>query len=300
MPATAVLLLAFGGPETLADVAPFLARLTGRTLAPAAVDRVVERYRTIGGGSPLSRLVQEQACALERELSRSGATARVNPAFRYAPPDIPSVVARLVGDGYTKFIALSNSPHYARITTGAYLDALRSAASEYGATVLAADPYFAHPEFMDALAAQARAAIASTQSSDRPFLVFTAHSLPRDEIAANDRYVVELHTTITGVVERLHVRDWAIAYQSKGMGQGEWLEPALEDVLRQVAATGNRTVVVCPVGFTTDHVETLYDLDVMAAAAARDLSLNFRRAAALNAHPAFIRALASVVRPHLN
>ncbi len=151
----------------------------------------------------------------------------------------------------------------------------------------------------DALAAEARLALARLPHANRAHLVLTAHSLPLEHIAAGDPYVEQLRATVAGVLGRLPGHDWSLAYQSKGMGQGEWLEPPAETVLEGLARDGVTDVALLPVGFNADHVETLYDIDVLIAGKARSLGLAFQRAAAPNTAPLFIAALAAAVRRHL-
>lgn len=299
MARTAVMLMAFGGPGTIQQVAPFMAKLMGRPPAPPILERVVGRYRAIGGGSPLPGIVREQAEALARQLAASGTPVTVCAAFKYAEPSIREAVRQLAAAGCERIVGVSDSPHDTRVTTGAYLEELRSAGAESGVHVVAADPYYAQPHFLDGIAERAKLARSVLPEPERAYLVFSAHSLPVEYVETGDPYVDELHATIAGVMERLPGHDWQLAYQSRGMGLGQWLEPTVEIVLEGLATAGRRQVLLIPVGFTCDHVETLYDIDVAIAGKARELGITFQRAGALNAAPAFIRALSAAVRPHL-
>lgn len=300
MARTGVILMAFGGPESIEQVGPFMAKLMGRPPAPPILERVVARYRTIGGGSPLARIVREQAAALERLLAADGTPATVRAAFKYTEPAIGAAVRELARAGCERIVGVSDSPHHTRVTTGAYLEELRSAGAERAVQVVAADPYYDRPHFLDGIAERAEQARGMLQQPDQAYLIFSAHSLPVEYVETGDPYVAELLATVAGVLERLPGHEWQLAYQSRGMGQGRWLEPTVETVLEGLAADGRGQVLLIPVGFTCDHVETLYDIDVAIAGKARELRITFQRAAALNAAPAFIRALAAAIRPHLS
>lgn len=327
MSGTGIILISFGGPEKLEQVAPFMTRLTGRPLPAEAVERVVERYRRIGGGSPLPRIAREQAAALQKrltgqmmpvvgsgvhtvdeapaipELGRAGHAIPerlvVRAAFKYADPSIADVVCELAQAGYERVIGVSLSAHYTRIGVGAYFAELRAASQKHGLTAVAADLYYAEPHFLDGLAAGLRRALAALSDSRGACLVFSAHSLPMEEVESGDPYVTQLQATVDGLLARVPGYEWRIAYQSRGSASGRWLEPTVEATLQELAQQGRRRVVLMPIGFTADHVETLYDLDIVAAGRAKELGLEFVRAGTLNTAPPFIETLASVVRPHL-
>ncbi len=295
---TAVLLMAFGGPETLEQVGPFMARLIGRQPAPQVVERVAERYRVIGGGSPLPRIVRAQAQALEQELAQDGAPT-VRAAFKYADPSISSAVRELTKNGCKRVIGISLSPQRARVTSGAYADELLAAGKENGVEVVLGNDYYAEPHFVDGIADLTKRALSSFSSPKDVTIVFSAHSLPVEHVEDGDPYVEQLLATIAGVLQRIPPHDWQLAFQSRGMSAGKWLEPQVEDVLQELAAKRRSRVLLVPIGFTCDHVETLYDIDVAIAGRARELGLEFVRAGALNASKSFIEALAAVARPHL-
>ncbi|MCL5962042.1 MAG: ferrochelatase [Chloroflexi bacterium] len=295
---TAVLLMAFGGPETLEQVGPFMARLIGRQPAPQVVERVAERYRVIGGGSPLPGIVRAQAQALEQELARDGAPV-VRAAFKYADPSISSAVRELAKNGCKRVIGISLSPQRARVTSSAYADELLAAGKENGVETVQGNDYYAEPHFVDGIADLTKQALSSFSSPKDVTIVFSAHSLPVEHVEDGDPYVEQLQATIAGVLQRIPSHDWRLAFQSRGMGAGKWLEPQVEDVLQELAAKGRSRVLLVPIGFTCDHVETLYDIDVAIAGRARELGLEFVRAGALNASKSFIEALAAVARPHL-
>ncbi|MBI4319220.1 MAG: ferrochelatase [Chloroflexi bacterium] len=298
MTKTAVLLLAFGGPASLDEVGPFMSRLMGRQPSPQVVERVVERYRLIGGGSPLPGIARELAEALSQRLAGEGVSA-VGFGFKYTDPTISDAVRGLAQSGHGRIVGVSLSAHYTRVSTGAYFEELRAAGQANGVEVVVADSYHAEPRFVDGIAAQACVALANLSDGEDAFLVFSAHSVPVEYIEAGDPYVEQLQATVDSVLALVPGHDWRLAFQSRGMGQGNWLEPTVETVLEELASTGKTKVVLVPVGFTLDHVETLYDIDILIAGKARGLGLEFARAGVLNASAPYIEALAAVVRPRL-
>ncbi|TAK34548.1 MAG: ferrochelatase [Chloroflexota bacterium] len=298
MSRSAVLLMAFGGPETEEQVAPFMTRLMGRPPAPPVLARVVERYRIIGGGSPLPRIAREQAAALERQLASEGAPS-VRVAFMYSDPSIPSAIQALAAAGVQRVVGVSLSAHYARVSSGAYAIDLAAAGQKHGVEVRMAGQYHAAPCFLDGLAESARAALDRLSAPDDTEVIFSAHSLPLEHVEGGDPYVDQIGETMAGVMARLPQLTWQLAYQSRGMTGDRWLGPTVEETLEELSARGRKRVLLIPVGFTAEHVETLYDIDVLIAGKAREMGLEFVRAAALNSSPYLIEALAAVVRPHL-
>ncbi|MFN8545453.1 MAG: ferrochelatase [Candidatus Binatia bacterium] len=194
----------------------------------------------------------------------------------------------------------SSSPHASEAGRERYMETVAAGCAALGARaprITYAPQWHVHPGFIEAIAAGVRSALERIPVARRTAarLVFTAHSIPRATAEASP-YVAQLTASAAAVATALAWPRWQIAYQSRsGSPRDPWLEPDVNDVLRALAADGVRDVVVSPIGFVCDHVEVLYDLDVEAAATARDLGLGFARASAVNDHPAFIRMLAEVV-----
>jgi protoporphyrin/coproporphyrin ferrochelatase len=296
MPGPAVLLLAFGGPETLDDVAPFMERLMGRVPPPAAVQSASAKYELIGGGSPLPEMVGHQAHALRAALD---GVADVFVGMRYSAPTIEEVVARITHAGHAPIVALSLSPQYSAVSTGAYEQALEAAcdAAGYEGDVHFVESWHDEPGFLDALADRVIHERLDPAVEAWP-VILTAHSLPETD-AGLERYVTEVSETVSGVVTRACLDVWRMAYQSRGRAECNWLGPAIEEVMEDVALGGAGGVVVAPVGFVTEHMETRYDLDIVARRQADELGLGFARVPTLGTHPVFIEALAGIVRAHL-
>lgn len=289
MPGADVALLAFGGPETVADVAPFVAALTGVAPAPGLLAAAVARYETIGGGSPLPAITRRQAVALQDALSaRLDGAVRVRPGFLYCSPTVADCLAELDGPAT---VVLPLSPFSSRLTTGAYRAALASAGR---AELPLLDGWHVDPRYVAALGRRIGESLAGADAQE-PAVLFTAHNVPRGTIAAGDPYVDQLHETIAQLLPVLMPGDWRLAFQSKGRRGGEWLEPEAADAVRELAAAGWKDLLVVPLGFVADHVETLYDLDVELRQVVEGCGLRFLRSLGLNDWPPFIEALAGIV-----
>jgi len=301
--ADAVLLIAFGGPESRADVRPFLDNvLRGRPVPRARFEEVVHHYEVIGGHSPLNALTFRQAAALEALLRAEGPGLPVYVGMRNWTPYVADTLARMRDDGVRHALAIVLAAHRTEASWERYresVDAARAALGDGAPTVAYAPSWYAHPRFVEAMADCTRAALtalAPASEDAAPALVFTAHSIPVG-MAAASLYVQELETSCRLVAAALAIDDFVLAYQSRsGNPREPWLEPDVNDLIRARAERGTRAMVLVPIGFVCDHVEVLYDLDVEASATAAAAGVRLVRAAAVNDHPAFVRMLAEIVR----
>lgn len=293
----ALLLMAFGGPATLDEVGPFMTRLMRREPPPASVESAKERYRLVGGRSPLPAMVQDLADAVGEALAGD---VDVSFGMRYSEPFIADAVAELVRSGHRTFVAISLSPQYSEVSSGAYEKALLEAADAARAgEFLLVQSWHTRDGFLDALAdrlAEARKALGPARADWR--VVFTAHSLPETD-GGVERYRREVSETVEAVADRAGIADWSLAFQSRGRSPGRWLGPDLEEVLGERARAGASGVVVAPAGFVTEHMETLYDLDVEAREVAERLGMGFARVPAVGTHQAFVGALAGMAREYV-
>jgi ferrochelatase len=295
---TAVILIALGGPGNLDEVGPFMAAFMGRPAPPPVVAAVIERYKLIGGRSPLPDLVKAQAGTLEKEL---GSGFRVYEGFRYSIPTVAESFDLAVKDGARRVIALSMSPFATEVTTGAYRSAFEAAwAGDVKRTFIAS--WHDNPLFIKAWQEQVVRGLLYFPEDRRKnaVVIFTSHSIPVRYIAAGDPYQRQVEETVQLVVKNLDIRSWRVAWQSKGSRATEpWLEPEVEPTLDHIAQDGYHDVLEVPIGFTCDHMETLYDIDIVHRAHAKKLGLEFERAESLNTSPLFIKALADVVEKNL-
>jgi protoporphyrin/coproporphyrin ferrochelatase len=288
-----VALLAFGGPGSTQQIPDFLQRMTGRPANPETLNVVEARYELIGGGSPLPDITARQALALQARLIQELAfPIRVRRGFLFTEPTVAECLAEL--DGH-EVVALPLSPFSSRLTSGKYREALDVAG---GDKVPLLEGWYANRGFVKAISRRAAAALDGCDVNEWAVL-FTAHNVPLETIMEGDPYVEQLQQCIAQLVPALVPGDWRFAFQSKGRGGGEWLEPEVDDVVRTLAEEGWKKVLVVPVGFVSDNVETLYDLDIVVRKQIEEAGMEYRRSAALNDSPPFIEALADVVIDYL-
>jgi ferrochelatase len=306
----AILLLAFGGPESLDDVKPFVTNVLasrGRTPDEAQIESVIERYKLIGGKSPLLKITRSQAEALEKVLREEGKPLKVYIGMRHWHPFIKDTLAEIQKDGINKVLALTLAPHNSKAVIGGYIQTVVKALEELksGKKLSYVKSWHAHPLFLNALKEKILDGLSrfSDKVRNKVQLIFSAHSLPVS-LVQGDPYVEQLTETINGVLKTIDQTEgpiqWHRAYQSKGGGPVEWLGPDIESVLKMLAERGDENVLLIPVGFVSDHVEILYDIDILAKETAEDLGMTFRRTSSLNDSPAFIKALAAVVTENLS
>jgi ferrochelatase len=282
----AVVLMAYGSPETADDVRPYLEDIReGRPVSDHAVRELGERYRRIGGRSPLAEITERQRAALEAELG-----IPVHVGMKHWRPRIADAVERALEGGADKVVGLVLAPHYSALSIGGYRERLDSALGGRAALVFV-ESWHDHGPFLDLLAARVRGTDAH--------VVFTAHSLPARIRVTGDPYEAQLLESSSAIAERAALRSWSFAYQSASATGEPWLGPDILEELVSLAAAGVRDVLVCPVGFVSDHLEILWDLDIEAQEKAAELGLAFDRIDSLNDDPAFIAALAGLVRQTL-
>jgi len=297
MPRDAVLLMAYGSPDSLDQVEAYYTDIRrGNPPPPALLEELIGRYRAIGGGSPLSRIVERQRAATEAELARRGRPIPVYAGMRHIAPRIASIVEGMARDGVERFVAIALAPQ--RSSNGAgYRRAVQAGLDAVGAGAPAAnfvESWHDQPRFIEALAIATREAMDRFADPEKVRVLFTAHSLPARVVAEGDRYPDEVAATARLVAERLGLSRYERAFQSAGRTGEEWLGPDLRDELRRLAAEGVRELVVSPVGFVAEHLEVLYDIDIEAQAVAHEVGILLERARSLNDDEGFIAALADV------
>ena len=285
---TGVILMTYGAPAGDEDVAAYLGRVRGREPTPELVLEMRRRYRLIGG-SPLIEITRAQAEALARVL---GTDFRVRAGMRFSEPAIDSEIRELVSEGATRIVGVPMSPQWSdRLMAGYELAVADSSTVPF----TLARSWWCAPSFVAAIAQATRESLSKLAASS-PAIVLTAHSLPRRVFEAEPGYVEELQQTARAVAEQAGLERWSFAYQSAGHTAEEWLRPDLVELFPSLAAEGVTDVLVVPVQFLADHLEVLYDLDIAAAAQAREAGLRYHRIPMPNTRPDFIEALASIVR----
>ncbi|MCK4846608.1 MAG: ferrochelatase [Deltaproteobacteria bacterium] len=298
----AVLLLAFGGAESIEDVRPFVEnilreRMAGRPVPDGMITEIEERYELIGGSSPLLEITRAQACALEDALAKAGDERKVYVGMRYWKPYMKDTIKDMVADGVTEAVVVIMAPQTSNAATGGYLTDLTAIVEAEGNPfeVNYVKSWHAHPLFVEAVKTNIDAALGRLEVTDSEdiLIVFSLHSLPVPSVH-KDKYLLKIAESITAVMDGYDF-EWKLSYQSKGGGKFPWLSPATEDVLDDAVIEGNKAVVVVPLGFAADHVETLYDIDILFKDKAKSIGLNYERSASLNTSPKFIEMLAEVV-----
>ncbi len=312
-PRRGVLLMAYGGPARLEDVAAYYTDIRrGVPPPPDLLAELIGRYRAIGGGSPLSAIAERQRAALERELARRGSASRgsasgaspsraspvmVRAGMRHTAPRLATVVETMASEGVEELVALALSPQRSPGIVG-YAEPVRSALRALGPaapTVRFVGSWHDEPRLIEALATATLEALATVSPGSRVRVLFTAHSLPERLGAEADAYRREVDRTAGLVAARTGLATYGVALQSAGRTGEAWLGPELRSEIRRLAADGIQTFVICPVGFVSDHLEVLYDIDIDARAVARDAGATLVRARSMNDDPVFVAALADLV-----
>jgi ferrochelatase len=297
----ALLLVSFGGPEGMDDVMPFLANVVrGRNVPEERLRLVARNYERFGGRSPLPEQCRALVKALEGELDRNGPRLPVYWGNRNWHPFLSDTLRRMAGDGVRHALAFFTSAYGSYPGCRQYLEDVERARAEVGEAAPQVDKlraFYNHPGFVEPLVERVGAAFERIERPRRATarLVYTAHSLPKALAAASD-YEAELRETARLVSERLGRPEFALVYQSRSGPPGQpWLEPDVVEHLRALASEGVKDVVVAPIGFLSDHMEVVYDLDTDASSRALELGLNLVRAATVGTHPRFVRMIRELV-----
>lgn len=295
MSSTAIILTALGGPSDIGDVGHFMAAFLGRPAPEQVVSAVIERYKRIGGRSPLPEIVKAQADALGRVL---GGGFRVYEGFAYLRPLINEAVSRAASEGADRIIGLSMSPFETAVTSGVYKAAFESAESRVPKLFIPS--WHDNPLFINAWVEKIQSAKQKFGDNAKTAWIFTSHSIPKKYIEAGDPYLSQIQQTVALIIASAGIKHWRIAWQSKGARATEpWLEPEVEPTIDRLKADGFETVIEVPVGFTCDHMETLYDIDIVHRAYAERIGFGFGRVESLNTSDAFIAALADIIKRHI-
>ena len=283
---TAVVLMAYGSPGRIEDIGAYLEDIReGRPVSDEAVAELTERYRRIGGRSPLDEITERQRAALERELG-----VPVHVGMKHWRPRIAEAVEASLAGGAERVVGVVLAPHYSALSIAGYRERLK-AALDGRAELRFVESWHDHEPFLRVLADRVRGTDAH--------VVFTAHSLPERILAMGDPYRDQLLETSRLVAERAGIERWSFAFQSASQTGEPWLGPDIFEELDALHDQGVREVLVCPVGFVSDHLEILWDLDVQARERATELGLQLDRIESLNDDPAFVRALAELLRQAL-
>ena len=303
----ALLFVSFGGPEGPDEVMPFLRRVTkGREVPEERLLEVAKHYEALGGRSPINEQNRAFIEALGAELGRRGRKLPIRFGNRNWHPLLETTLAGLKAEGSRRVLAFVSSAFSSYSGCRQYREDIAealAAAGEGGPEVDKVRVFFNHPGFVEAVADRLRVALEGFPPAmrDEVALVFTAHSIPR-AMAERCSYVEQLEESAALAIERLGGgRCWELAFQSRsGPASVPWLEPDILDVVRRNAAEGKPGLLVMPLGFLSDHVEVIYDLDHEARSLAEELGLRFERASTVGCHPAFVGAAADLIEERLD
>ena len=300
---TGVLLMAYGTPDRPDEVEPYFTHIRGgRTPSPEAVARLRQRYEQVGGRTPLLDIARRVRDDLEQRLNGDSANGRRYRAYvgmKHWHPFIEDVLPRIAEDGVTELVAVALAPHYSRMSIGAYREAVERATARMPSapSVRFVESWHLHPPFLRVIADGILAALGRWSPSARSQVVtlFSAHSLPQRIREWNDPYEAQLLESCDAVARLAGLDNWRFAWQSAGDTGEPWLGPDIGSVLRRLHEGGARHVLSVPIGFVSDHLEVLYDIDHEAVQLADSLGMTLRRTPMPNADPAFVQALASLV-----
>jgi protoporphyrin/coproporphyrin ferrochelatase len=292
-----LLVMAYGGPDNLDEVEPYLLDVRGyRPTAPEIIDEVRRRYREIGGRSPILEQTREQAAALETVLNGTRQEFKAFVGMRHWHPYIKDTLDKMRAQGIERTVGLIMAPQYSRMSVEAYYKKI----FETGSSVEVAPIKDWHllPGYIDALVSRARAALERFPAEVRSHVpaIFSAHSLPERILEWNDPYPDQLLATAEAVLQRLDDQPYDFAYQSAAISNEPWLGPDVSVLIQRYAADGKKSLVICPIGFVCEHVEVLYDIDVVYQKLARSLGVRLERIEMVHTHPQMIAGLADLVR----
>jgi protoporphyrin/coproporphyrin ferrochelatase len=295
----AILLLAHGAPDRLEDIPEFLLNVrAGRELPETAIEEIVRRYRQVGGGSPLATITGRQAEALACRLGY-----RVYVGMRNWKPFVADAVRRLDHDGVDNVVAICLAPQNSRTSIGLYRQHLSSAIERVAPhlRVEFVESWHDNGDLIAAFAEKvtdARERIAASSCAAAP-VIFTGHSVPQRTVEEGDPYQAQVLETARLVAERVGLSNWRVAFQSQGMTMEPWIGPTVESQIDGLAAAGHRHVLLVPIGFVSDHVEILYDVDVAFRDYGKARGVKVWRSESLNDSPLLIEALAGIASGHM-
>jgi len=298
--------MAHGAPTSVDDIPLYLRNIRGGTdSSPEVIQIIRDRYEAIGGSSPLLEITKGQAEELEKFLNQNGGNFKVYIGMRNWAPYIRDAVKQMLEDRVEKILALCLAPQYSTWSTKLYFSAFNDALEKNSKgdlpPVQLIGSWANQPSLIDAFVEKYNIAMDKirTLGYEKVHTVFTVHSIPAESLELGDFYDKEYDSTVKAIVEKIKPYRWYQAYQSQGMIPVPWLGPTVESVLDRIAKIGSKPVLMIPVGFVSDHVEILYDIDIEFAEYAKSKNITLFRTESLNHSPLFTEALASVVWEHL-
>ncbi|MGI8827991.1 MAG: ferrochelatase [Chloroflexota bacterium] len=297
---TGVLLMAYGTPEKPEDVAPYYTHIRhGHPPTAHLLAELQSRYALVGGHTPLTAITEATRQGLQEVLDRTEYRRyRVIVGMKHWRPWIHEAVAEMAAEGIDHAVGLVLAPHYSSFSIAQYYGYVEQAQEKTGTSIRIdrIDSWHLHPRYLAAIARRVRTRLAEFPEGDEVTVIFTAHSLPEKIVAEGDLYPEQLRETSETLAEMLDLPHWTFSYQSAGRTTDRWLGPDLVDTVHRLVGEGVMNILVATIGFVSDHLEILYDIDCEAKAAADDCGVAFKRTESLNASPDFLETLADLVR----
>ena len=294
---TGVVVMAYGTPGSTEEVEPYYTKIRhGHPPTPELLADLVRRYDAIGGISPLSELTAAQVAGIARTLEAEHPdTYQVAFGAKYTSPSVEDGVAALSGS--TRIIGLVLTPHQASLGSEQYHERARAEAERHGATYVPVTHFYDLESFAQIQATRLQTALGKLPASANgsTMVAFTAHSLPEKVLELGDPYPAQVSESGAMIAKAAGISDFLIAWQSAGRTRDPWIGPSILEILPALHEEGTTHLVVCPVGFVSDHLEVLYDLDIEADAAANELGLHLSRTASLNADQDFLHVLVEAI-----
>jgi len=289
--------MAYGGPDNLDEVEPYLLDVRGfRPTAPEIIHEVRERYREIGGRSPLLEQTRAQAAALESALNMDGQEFKAFVGMRHWHPYIKDTLAEMQAQGIQRAVGLVMAPHYSRMSVEAYLKKIDDAGSPV--EIAPIRHWHLLPGYLDALVSRVCAALERFPAGVRSQVpvIFSAHSLPERILEWNDPYPGQLRATVEAVMQRLGDQPYDFAFQSAAISNEPWLGPDVSELIKRFAEQGQKNIISCPIGFICEHVEVLYDIDIVYQKLAGSLGVHLERIEMVHTAPQMVSGLAELIR----
>ncbi len=296
--------MALGGPDSVENIEPYLLDVRGGRPTPIElIEEIRERYKLTGGKSPVLGIMREVATLLEQKLNVAGTeTFRVYVGMRHWHPYIKDAYAELMGRRPDRLIGICMAPQYSALSIGAYVKKVEEARAAVGGEfpISYVESWYRHPGLIHAIAENITQALQKFPTAVRPRvpIIFTAHSLPERILQINDPYPAQVQGTMQAVCGHLRPVTTRFAYQSQGRSGEKWLGPTVESMIEDLHHHGHRHVLIAPIGFLSDHLEVLYDVDIEFRRLAESKGMQLERIAMLNASPALITILASLLEEH--
>ncbi|WP_127586174.1 ferrochelatase [Paenibacillus koleovorans] len=303
-----VLVMSYGTPESMDQIEAYYTHIRrGHPPTPEQLQELTDRYEAIVGGFfPLRENTNKQVAALEEALNQAyaeqGLSFKCYQGLKHASPFIEDGVRQMAEDGIREAVGIVLAPHYSVMSVGGYIKRAQEAVEGLDLTLRFVRSYHLHPELIQALSERVTSALERFEESERSSVrvIFSAHSLPAKILEMNDPYPDQMLETSRAIAERTGISSWQFAWQSAGRTATPWLGPDIMDVLVTAhREEGVKRVLVCPIGFVSDHLEVLYDIDIECQHKARELGMQLERTESLNTDPLYMKTLSDVIGAQL-